>query len=398
MTAVSAHQTRKHALAHLGLFITGSCLFFAMGAAQSMYGPIFPELRAMFGLDPADAGALASAHFVGAFAGIALWSVGERRASRLVLTISAALLGLGALLVAVAPSFLLAQAGAAVLGMGYGSITLGIHRLFAVLHGERAPAMLNFVNAMFGASAIVGPLAVGMVAGAAKQYLFAGPALLALVSVPLALAGPSMPAQGQAAAHGADHASGTAAGASRARMDRMAMAVFMALFLLYVATESSISAWETTYLLARGYSDTASASWSATFWVGLAAGRMLAVPLSLRLAPGRMVVLCVGLTVAALLVTRGTGLEPAAFTAAGLAMAAIFPTSFAWLTRTFPAAGAVGGLAVGAAMVGGIAGPRLVGLVVTRHGAAGVPWTLAALALACLGCALWLHRRVERRA
>ncbi|HWN66050.1 MAG TPA: MFS transporter, partial [Haliangium sp.] len=224
-------------MAYLGLLITGSCLFFAMGSAQAMYGPIFPELRAMFGLDAADAGGLASAHFVGAFAGIVLWSLGERRgASRLVLTGSAVLLGLGSLLLAVAPSFLVAQAGAAILGMGYGSSTLGIHRLFAVLHGDRATAPLNFANAMFGASAIVGPLAVGMVTGPARQYLFAGPALLALVAVPLALASPVMPAPGHAEARGEGYGTVEA----RASASRPAMIVFMAMFLLYVATESSI--------------------------------------------------------------------------------------------------------------------------------------------------------------
>jgi FHS family glucose/mannose:H+ symporter-like MFS transporter len=373
-------------LPHLRLLITGSCLFFAMGAAQAMYGPIFPELRVMFGLDAADAGALASAHFIGAFAGILLWTVGERRGvSRAVLAGSGLLLGLGALLLALAPSFLVLRAGAAVLGLGYGSITLGIHRLYAVLHGERSTATLNFVNAMFGVSAIVGPLAVGLVTGAARQYLFTGPALLALVAVPLALASPGMPAP----------ARDEQATAARPALDRVAMIVFMAMFLLYVAIESSVSAWETTYLLARGYSDKASASWGATFWAGLAAGRMLAVPLSARIAPSRMVALCLALTVLALLAALVAGVEPAAFTIAGLAMAAVFPTSFAWLARAFPAAGAVGGLAVGAGMVGGIAGPSLVGVAVTRLGASGVPLTLAAVALACLGCALWLRRRVD---
>jgi FHS family glucose/mannose:H+ symporter-like MFS transporter len=372
-------------VAHLRLLITGSCVFFAMGAAQAMYGPIFPELRVMFGLDPADAGALASAHFVGAFAGILLWTMGERwRASRAVLAGSALLIVLGALLIALAPSFLLVRAGGIVLGLGYGSSTLGIHRLFAVLHGARATATLNFVNAMFGVSAIVGPLAVGMVTGTARQYLFAGPALLALVAVPLALASPGMPAPARD-----EHAP------ARPALDRVALIVFMAMFLLYVAIESSISAWETTYLLARGFSDKASASWGATFWAGLAAGRMLAVPLSARIPPGRMVALCLGLTLLALLGTLVAGVEPAAFTVAGLGMAAVFPTSFAWLARTFPAAGAVGGLAVGAGNVGGIAGPLLVGVAVTQLGPGGVPWTLAAVALVCLGCALWLRRRVD---
>jgi fucose permease len=372
------------------LLIAGSYLFFALGAAQASYGPMFPQLQAAFGLAASEAGTLASVHFVGGFAGILIWSAGERwRITRPSLAVSVILLGLGSLLLAVAPSFVLARVAAAVLGTGYGSITLGLHRLFAVVYGVRAGAMLNLVNAMFGAAAVIGPLAVGALGGPARQLVFGTLGALSLLAVPLALTCPPMPAPAPSTAP-----AGTPGHARP--IDRRIVGVFMALFLLYVSAETGVGAWEAAYLLTRGYSESAAASWTGTFWGGLAVGRLLAVPVSLRLEPRWMVVLCLSMAVLALLTTQIAGFEPAAFTLAGLAMAAVFPTSFAWLTRVFPAAGSIGGLAVGAAMLGGVFGPWVGGQMAARYGAGNVTWAVAALELGCLSCALWLHRRLGR--
>ena len=382
-------------MAHLGLLIAGVYLFFALGASQASYGPMFPQLRDAFGLGAAEAGRLASAHFLGGFAGILVWSLGERwRLTRPSLVVSVVLLGVGSLLLAMAPTFALARAAAAVLGVGYGSITLGLHRLFAVVYGLRAGAMLNLVNAMFGAAAVVGPLAVGALGGPARQIVFGTLGALSLLAVPLAMTCPPMPAAAPAPAPSTPPAA--PGGARREPIDRWSVGVFMAMFLLYVSAETGVGAWEAAYLLARGYSESAAASWSATFWAGLAVGRLLAVPVSLRLEPRWMVVLCLSLAVLSLLATQIAGVEPAAFTLAGLAMAAVFPTSFAWLTRAFPVAGSIGGLAVGAAMLGGVVGPWVGGQMAARYGAGNVPWALATLELGCLGCALWLHKRLGR--
>jgi fucose permease len=384
-------------LAHPGLLIAGLYLFFALGAAQASYGPMFPQLQAAFGLGTADAGALASAHFLGGFAGILVWSAGERwRITRPSLVLSVILLGGGSLLLAMAPSFALARAAAAVLGIGYGSITLGLHRLFAVVYGLRAGAMLNLVNSMFGAAAVVGPLAVGALGGPARQYVFGTLGVLSLLALPLAWTCPPMPGLAPSPAPSPAQATPTARDARP--VDRWTVGGFMALFLLYVSAETGVGAWEAAYLLTRGYSESAAASWSGAFWGGLAVGRLLAVPVSLRLEPRWMVVLCLSLAVLSLLATQIAGFEPAAFTLAGLSMAAVFPTSFAWLTRVFPAAGSIGGLAVGAAMLGGVLGPWVGGQMAARYGAGNVTWAVAALELGCLSCALWLHQRLGRLA
>lgn len=384
-------------MTHLGLLIAGLYLFFALGAAQAAYGPMFPQLQGAFGLAASQAGALASAHFLGGFVGILVWSAGERwRMTRPSLVVSVILLGAGSLLLAMAPSFGLARAAAAVLGIGYGSITLGLHRLFAVIYGARAGAMLNLANAMFGAAAVVGPLAVGLLGGPARQLVFGTLGALSLLAVPLAWTCPPMPAPAAPASPDTPPKTHSTTTGHARPVDRWTVGVFMALFLFYVSAETGVGAWEAAYLLTRGYSESAAASWTGTFWGGLAVGRLLAVPVSLRLEPRWMVVLCLSLAVLSLLATQITGFEPAAFTLAGLAMAAVFPTSFAWLTRVFPTAGSVGGLAVGAAMLGGVVGPWVGGQMAARYGAGNVTWAVAALELGCLSCALWLHQRLGR--
>lgn len=384
-------------MAHLGLLIAGACLFFALGASQASYGPMFPQLRDAFGLGPAEAGTLASTHFLGGFAGILVWSLGERRRiTRPSLVVSVVLFGLGSLLLALAPTFGLARAAAAVVGIGYGSITLGLHRLFAVVYAQRAGAMLNLVNAMFGMAAVVSPLVVGVLAGPARPVVFGALGVLSLLAVPLALTCPPMPVPSTPPGPASRSSSGPPAHARP--VDRWSVGGFMLLFLLYVSAETGVGAWEPAYLLTRGYSESAAASWTGTFWGGLAVGRLLAVPVSLRLEPRWMVVLCLSLAVLSLLATQIAGVEPAAFTLAGLAMAAVFPTSFAWLTHAFPAAGGIGGLAMGAAMLGGVFGPWAGGQMAARVGAGNVPWALATLELGCLCCALWLHQRLGRAA
>ena len=103
-----------------------------------------------------------------------------------------------------------------------------------------------------------------------------------------------------------------------------------------------------------------------------------------------LTIAAVGLALAAV-----PGLESAAFVLTGLGMAAVFPTSFAWLTQTLSAS-SIGGFVMAAAMVGGFSGPPLVGSLVARYGIDTVPWALSGLAVACVLCAAMLRRVLPR--
>ncbi|MCG8418100.1 MAG: MFS transporter [Proteobacteria bacterium] len=378
------------------LLVIGVALLSAIGAIQAMYGPLFPQFRTLFGLGDAQAGALVSAHFVGSFAGIALWVVGESRAaSRGVLAFSAALFTCGSASLAVAPTWHLALAAACLIGLGSGCLVLGVNRLFATSYGRKSNAMLNLVNAAFSIAAISGPIAVGLAGQEDKRWLFAVPGVLSLVILPILL-GTRPPGT---------RPSGTpSTGIREASPDRPVAiktgalwpaGLFMALFLLYVATEAGIGAWEATYLMSRSYSEAAAASWTGGFWAAIAATRICVAPLSTRIRPHLMVTSSLTIAAVGLALAAVPGLESAAFVLTGLGMAAVFPTSFAWLTQTLSAS-SIGGFVMAAAMVGGFSGPPLVGSLVARYGIDTVPWALSGLAVACVLCAAMLRRVLPR--
>ncbi len=383
------------------LTFTGVGVFLVVGAAVSMYGPLLPRLQAEFGLAPAAAGAVVSLHFAGGCVGIVLWALAEARGwARPALVTSIGAIAVGGLLIALPSHWSAVLAGGAALGLGYGGVVLGINRSFALGFGARGGAMLNLVNALYGFAAILGPLAVGAVGESWQRLLPGLCGVLALVVLPPALAGPMLspvpaptppppPPSEPAASAPSDH------GGRRPRLPLGTAAVFMVLFLLYVSVETGAGAWIATYLSERGYPEAAAAAWTAAFWAGLSAGRLIAIPLSVRVSPPALVLASVLVVVIGLAGAAVPGVEPLAFGLAGLGCAAVFPGSFGWLTRAFPGAGTIGALAIGAGMGGGVLGPAVVGRAVAAVGPEAVPWALLALAGAALACVAWLARRTR---
>ncbi|MEM9489602.1 MAG: MFS transporter [Myxococcota bacterium] len=375
----------------LRLTALGLGLFFVAGATQALYGPLFPLFRSDFGLPESDAGVLVALHSAGGLLGIALWTLGVPRIGmRRALAVGIAIFVVGSWLLGVGTTWLAARAGAACTGLGFGGIVLGTNQLFASGFGKRGAAVLNLINAAFGVAAVTSPLAAVLLPETARRLVFAAFGVLALLLIPL-LGSISPDRRGPIERTGS--ATAATPGGGRSVITTI---LFMALFLLYVAVESSVAAWETTYLIARGYSAEAGAAWTAAFWGAIAVGRIGAAPLSMRVRPRTMVLSCLLVTVAALAVVPISGRAiPGVFIAVGLALAAVFPTSFVWLTRALPNSRVASGLALAAGMLGGMSGSSLVGEVVARWGIDAAPWALTALAALGLGCAALLYMRAH---
>ena len=69
-------------------------------------------------------------------------------------------LALGAGLVSFGDAWASLLIGAFALGLGFGGLTLGLNALFHSRFDSTGPAMLNLLNAAFGAGAVLGPLAL----------------------------------------------------------------------------------------------------------------------------------------------------------------------------------------------------------------------------------------------
>jgi MFS transporter, FHS family, glucose/mannose:H+ symporter len=351
----------------------------AVGLLLSLYGPAIPELRAAYGVGGGGSALVLSAHFAGAMAGIGWWGVDRRLGPRTWLLVATALLAAGAVGIAFAPAWPVVLAGAFGVGVGFGVVVVEINVLFAEGFGERATAMLNLLGACFGAGAVLGPLAVAATGG--YRVPFGAGALLAAAAMALTRDLPRTP---RAPAPGDGRPPAGVVGG------------FVALCALYVGVESGIGGFEATSLRAGGTGQAAAASWTAGYWAALTAGRLLAVPLALRvpapaLAAGSLALAAVGLGLAHL-----PALAPAAYTLTGLALGPVFPTALAWLARAAPGARGPTAMVFAAANLGGVVLPVVIGRLVDASSPAVIPTTVLVVALACLGATLALGRSVAQ--
>jgi MFS transporter, FHS family, glucose/mannose:H+ symporter len=348
----------------------------AVGLLLSLYGPALPELRERFGVGGASAALALSAHFAGAMAGIAWWGLERRLGARAWLRLATGLLVAGAAGIVLAPAWPAVLVAAFAIGVGFGVVVVAINVVLAEAFGERAAAMLNLLGATFGAGAVVGPLAVGASGGYRLPFL--GGALLAAVSLPLTRDLPGRPAPPPPP--------------DQERPPLRLVGGFVAVCALYVGIENGIGGFEATSLLAGGTGAAAAASWTAGYWAALTAGRLLAIPLALRVAPpvliaGALLGAAVGLGLAHL-----PALAPAAYALTGLALGPVFPTTLAWLAAVAPGARGATAMVFAAANLGGVVLPAVIGWLVDASSPAVVPTAALVTVLACLGATMALGR------
>jgi MFS transporter, FHS family, glucose/mannose:H+ symporter len=351
----------------------------AVGLLLSLYGPALPELRAAYGLGGGGAALVLSAHFAGAITGIGWWGVERRLAPRTWLRVAAALLVAGAVGIAFAPAWPVVLVTAFGLGVGFGVVVVEINVLFAEAFGERSTAMLNLLGACFGAGAVVGPLAVAATGG--YRGPFCAGALLAVLALVLAR---DLPATARTPAP---------------RGERPALGVvggFVALCALYVGVESGIGGWEATSLRAGGVGAAVAASWTAGYWAAITVGRLLAIPLALRVTAPALAAGSLLLAVAGLGLAHLPALAPAAYTLTGLALGPVFPTALAWLAQAAPGARGPTAMVFAAANLGGVVLPVVIGRLVDLSSPAVIPTIVLVVALACLGATLLLGRSAAR--
>lgn len=369
-----AHGQRRLARA-------GFAVFLLIGAVQALYGPALPAIRASFGLSAAIAGWTVAAHYCGSVVGVLLSLVLEGRLhARRRLTVGTMLVGAGAGAFVLIPTWPWALTGVFCIGLGYGVLVVVVNALFASSFGDRSTSLLVLVNAAFGLGAVLGPLLYGLLSSGNFRPAFLVIGALGALTLPLVRAVPEMASPRRPASVPAG------------RGVPPALLGFVALFMLYTALESDTSGWMATHLIFHGYSQRAAAGLTAAFWSALTVGRLLAVPLGLRLSPLQMI--AGALTgVIVLAVTANVGaITPATYVLIGLVLAPIFPMGFAWMELTLPGARGRAALALLGALAGGLIFPLAVGRVIGASTPDALPPALAVIALGCLMVTLSVPR------
>ena len=361
-------------------FSAGTLLFLSIGALVAMWGPAFLGFRERYGIGVDQVGNIVSAFFLGAFVTIALsgWLL-PRFGYRRVLTGAALLLALGSLGVALSPSWWLAIVSALIGGLGFGAVDVGTNLLFTrVFEGNSAPA-LNMLNAMFSIGAVLGPLLIGRFDASitAPFAILAGVLLVsALLATRLPNPVPRQPVSG-------------------VRIPVVAVSGFMMLYFVYVVAEVGVANWEATYLAPYVGAATA-AGFTSLFWAAMALGRLVAAPISARIAPGPLVLGASLLALIGMLAASNVALAPWAYALVGFAHAPIFPTALAWLHRVLPErAERVTPWVFATANLGPVLSAPLIAAAVAGSSSDAIPLILSAIGalLVLVTASLWWRTR-----
>ena len=340
-----------------------------MGIVAAAYGPLLPYFMRRFGIDVPVAGLVFGVHFAGAVLGVIAAMVAlARLSSRLVVSVAVAFLAAGCAGVAIAPSWPSTLLAVFVIGLGFGQLDLGINQLLAYSVNPARVALLNGLNGVYGIGAVAAPLLVSTVAGRYRT-LYAGVVVIAAIAV-FGLRGVG----GSLRVPTSNRASPVAS--------RRLVAIFALALALYVGTEIGIAGWMPTHLRTAGYGLTAAATITSAFWLALAVGRFLVVPISLRVGEGVVVLFASSIAIITLLLALIPAITPIAYILTGMAIAPIFPTAVAWVARLNPLNPAATSWLFPASMVGSALIPTLTGVVIARIGAGWAPGLFAIVILA----------------
>jgi fucose permease len=413
-------------------FVAALGAFLLIGSIDAAYGLLLRPIATRFGVSLPVAGTVISVYFAGALVSVPVVLAAFRRGPPHRVAVAAlAVLAVGCLAISLAGAWLILLAAVLVSGLGFGATDFGLNQLGARTAADGRAARLTILNAAFGAGAILGPVIVSQLGEQALTAGFAAAAGLACVlaiglrgirerpapgvddlaagpvgfgplgDVPLpaspepaapaapaapvapaAPAAPVAPADGPGAPSPGPVAPGPQPAATTRRRGLVALAGLG--YLLYVACEAGVAGWIPAQLASVGYRTSFAAGVTSGFWAAMTVGRLLVVPVS-RVVPARRIVLaaCV-LLLAVLTLTALPAAAPAAYVAAGLAAAPVFPVGLAWVGAAFPGQRHATSWALTGALVGGVIGPAVVAAVVSVAGLPAVPAVLSALAAGTL--------------
>jgi fucose permease len=343
-----------------------------MGAVTSLFGPLLVSFTHRFHLSLSSAGVALSVYFVGASLGVLPGWLGLKRLhGRLVLSSSLVVIVVGAAGASISDSWVLFLASVFLIGLGFGALDIGLNTLLTRTALEGRAHRLSISNAGYGVGAVICPLVIIGLNPNNFRFLFAGLAVIALVLSLL---------------NGGLHAPPLHADARQFEITKMTaqrrpiLLTFILAYVFYVAFETSASGWMATQLHGVGYSESSGSLVTAGFWAGVAIGRLLGGPLFHRLSEKKLVLGGLVLATVVCATAFSDTLAPYAYPVLGLIVACIFPMGLMWYSMLCPHDNDGLSYLILFMMVGGVAGPAIISLLVSHFGVHVVPFTLASYA------------------
>ncbi|MBN2146309.1 MAG: MFS transporter [Anaerolineales bacterium] len=374
-------------------------IFILLGLTTAVIGPTLPDLaentQASLGQVSYLFTAISLGYLVGALVGGRLY---DRVGGHLLL-----LLALVVMIVCMAafpliPLLWVLVVAGVMLGLSQGVIDVGGNTLLVWVYQQRVGPFMNGLHFCFGVGAFLAPIII------AQALLLRGDisggywlvALLSLLLIPFLL---RLPSPGLPAAQKEQTA------AKQPIPWRLVISIAVFLF-LYVAAEISYGGWVFTYAVESGIivEETSAAYLTSAFWGALTLGRLLSIPLAVRLKPAATLLLdTLGCLVSVSVIFLWPGQPLALWVATiglGLCMASVFPTAITLAGQQMALTGQINGYFFVGTSLGGMILPWAIGQLFEATGSQAMPVAiLAALLLMGVGfTSLILQIRAARAA
>ena len=316
--------------------------------------------------------------------------VTERFGRKTVLAVAASLLILGLVLVGTVPLWAIVLLAAVPAGLGAGAIDGGANGLILDLFPTSRGRALNTLHLFFSVGALSSPLIVGRLveAGIPWQAIVLGTAAVA-VPIGVLLAATPMP-------DGRHKATPVAGEPTPGRLAfRWPLIVLEIAIACYVASEIGVSSWLVRFLEDAPIA-TATTGLSL-FWAGLALGRLVSARISDRfdhLAFATLSAAGAGVAVIAAVLVPSLEGSIALFAIAGFASGPVFPLIVAIGGERHPGrSAAVSGFLTGAAVLGSVIYPPVMGFLSVNVGLVVAMFGTGLLSIASAGALLLARER-----
>lgn len=263
------------------------------------------------------------------------------------------------------------------LGMAQGSLDVGGNTLLLWTYGNEVGPYMNGLHLFFGVGAFLAPVLVAQSIRIGDNLNLAYWGMAGLMLIPavglLFLGSPSQ----------SDEANDLANAGGRSNV--LLVGMVAAFLLFYIGMEHGITGWISTYATTTNLLDEISAAYATSlFWGTFTLGRVLSIPIAIRLRPRHVLTIdllgCFASIMILLLWPGSAAALRISLAGAGFFAAPLFPTIITFAENRMRLSGKTTSLFFVGASIGGMFFPWLIGQCYAGVGPRMVPITIAASA------------------
>lgn len=334
--------------------------FLVLGIAVSALGPTLQSLADQTNSSLSQISIIFAGNSLGYVIGSLLggWLY-DRQRGHPVLAVTLSVLSILLFTLPLAASLWLLVAILMVIGFGMGIIDVGGNTLIVWLFGRAVGPYMNALHLAFGVGALLSPMLVDRVVvatGGIRWFYWS----VAILVVPVLLWFTRLPSPPPPASTG-EHSAETAP-----RSHPWLILMIAGLFFMHVGTELGFGGWVFSYAVAMKVGpETLARVLNSTYWGGLTLGRVVSIPIAIKVRPKTMLLLDIlGALVSIGLLLLIPVWPPVIWIATfglGFSLASMFPSTINFAERRIPITGKVTGYFLVGANAGSMTVPWLIG-------------------------------------